>query len=275
MSRALKLIISIIFFSFTIAAEKIKKIFGKTVKGTLVVLTYHTVPDNGLEIFEKQMAQLLKTGKPVFADIKSPLPYGMHFIAVTFDDGFVSVGENALPILQKKNIPVTLFIPAGCLGIRPLWVKNDNHIFSKETVMSADQVRKLPKELIKFGSHCMSHPKITKLDIEQAKIELFDSRRSLGDILSYEINMLSFPYDDYNNHIVELAKKAGYSRVFSNTPIFPISKIDTFLMGRILVTMDDWGIEYWLKIRGAYQWLGPALKIKRKLKSIFSPVIST
>ena len=89
----------------------------------------------------------------------------------------------------------------------------------------------------------------------------------LEKILGAPINILSFQYDDYNDDIIKTAEQAGYNRVFSDLPTFPSSKISSYLMGRISVSPDDRHIEYWLKLRGAYQWLPFAVNIKRKLQA--------
>ena len=81
-------------------------------------------------------------------------------------------------------------------------------------------------------------------------------------LLGKDITILSFPYDDYNDEIVDIAGDAGYSHVFKDLPTYPISKTDSFLLGRISVSPEDWRMEYGLKLKGAYQWLPFAVKIK-------------
>ena len=40
--------------------------------------------------------------------------------AVTFDDAFVSVIDNAPPELAKREMPCTIFVPVAALGRRPV-----------------------------------------------------------------------------------------------------------------------------------------------------------
>ncbi len=76
------------------------------------------------EHFAEQMEALRRVGAPLgVADFvrlhrEGNLPKGS--ICVTFDDGFVDVLENAVPILETYEIPATVYCISGCLG-QPLW----------------------------------------------------------------------------------------------------------------------------------------------------------
>ena len=92
-----------------------------------------------------------------------------------------------------------------------------------------------------------------------------DSLKSFEEnILHRDISLLSLPYGSYDKDIIELSKRAGYERIFLNIPTFSSSKIGGYLVGRIHISLDDWLIEYRLKLLGAYQWLPVAIFIKRK-----------
>ena len=41
-------------------------------------------------------------------------------MAVTFDDGYVSVYENAMPILKELGLPGTIFMPTALIGNEPI-----------------------------------------------------------------------------------------------------------------------------------------------------------
>lgn len=265
LNRIFKFTISAFFFIFAGFVKTIRILAGKKIVGPLVILTYHSVQPHQKSRFSDQMDILIREGTPVFADIEGPLPENTHHIAVTFDDGYLSFMENALPNLQKRTIPAILFIPVGYLGKLPGWITNKDHSYYHEKLVSADQLKGLLNNQLKIGSHCVSHPRLTTLDPQQAEKELFESKSILEDLLGKEVTTLSFPYNDFNCDIVHLARQAGYSRVFANVPVYPNSKVEQFLHGRIEVSPEDWSMEYWLKVRGAYQWLSLAIKIKRIL----------
>jgi peptidoglycan/xylan/chitin deacetylase (PgdA/CDA1 family) len=149
------------------------------------------------------------------------------------------------------------------VGNYPGWIKNPDHENAREILMTAEELRALPIEMVRIGSHCVTHPRLTSLNKKQAVQELSESKKQLELVLGKKVPTLAFPYDDYNDEVVELARQAGYSRVFKDLPTNPMSRMDGFLSGRISVSPEDWGIEYWLKLRGAYQWLPLAVKRKR------------
>jgi len=268
LDRVTKLVISLLFFYLDRIARMIFKLGRKHSPGTLVVLTYHAVKPHQREKFEKQMNLLLKSGKAVRADVGSHLPDGTHHIAVTFDDGFQSILENALPVLSKWIIPFTVFVPTGFIGRGPGWIENPGHENYGEIVLTEDQLKRLADQGGLVGSHGITHPKLKRLDLKEAKKEILDSKTKLESILRREILLFSFPYNDFNNRLIELAKEAGYMRVFANVPTYPTSQIDRFLLGRIDVKADDWGLEYWLKLKGAYQWLPLAIWVKDKFRML-------
>lgn len=52
------------------------------------------------------------------------LKNNLNYAALTFDDGFYSVYENAHPILKQRNIPYTIFLNKGAIQNNQLWVSN-------------------------------------------------------------------------------------------------------------------------------------------------------
>jgi peptidoglycan/xylan/chitin deacetylase (PgdA/CDA1 family) len=214
------------------------------------------------------MDELVKVGTAVSADVANPLRNGLHYVAVTFDDGFQSVLDNALPVLLERNIPATIFVTTGYLGKKPGWICNPLHNNVNEVMMQEDQIRGLPDDLITFGSHCVSHPKLAEIGQEAAMRELVDSKRTLEEISNRPVTMFSFPYGSYDEKIIELSKLAGYKRVFLNIPASSISLFDGYLIGRVPVSPDDWLFEYRLKCLGAYQWLPIAIVLKKNLVSL-------
>lgn len=266
--RLIKITFALVDFLINKIIVSIARLCGKQLGGTLVILNYHSVRENQKNNFQTQMKKLKNIGTPVFADIGQPLSQGAHCIALTFDDGFYNVLKNALPIIGELGIPATLFIPAGYLGKLPGWIRNPAHENAGEIIVSAEQLRALPPDLVKIGSHCLTHPVLSSLTPEQVRRELSESKEILEVITGREITLLSFPYDDCAPRIIEAAKQVGYEKVFSNT--FPLlqTMTDGFLNGRVDISPYDWKLEYWLKLRGAYRWVPFIKGIRRGLVAL-------
>ncbi len=233
----------------------------------MVVLMYHSVKSEQRSQFERHLNEILKLGHVVSADTNS-LNNLKNNIAVTFDDGFQNILNNALPLMQQKKIPATIFIPTGYLGKKPGWINNPLDSNANELLMTEEQLKALPNNLIAIGSHTVSHQHLKGVKRDTLIRELIDSKSKLESLLCEQITLLSLPYGSFDKKHTELYKEVGYKRIFLNIPTFPASKTDSYVIGRISVSFDDWLIEYRLKLLGAYQWLPFAINTKNKIKSI-------
>lgn len=264
-SRILKLLISIFFYAIYKSYFAIGSLLGRKISPTLVVITYHPVKTADAARFEKQMSMLLNAGRPISLNGNlSSLSCGCN-IAVTFDDAYQSVLQNALPVLQAKNIPATIFVPTGCLGEKPAWIRDSGHAYVNETVVTAEQLKALSADLTTIGSHTVSHINLNHSDEDTVRREIADSKNTLELLLHKEVTLFAAPYATLNEKHAELFRQAGYQRVFLNIPTFPATKTDLYILGRTSVEPTDWLVEYRLKLLGAYQWLPLAINLKKKL----------
>ncbi len=263
--RLIKLSISLCYFLWTEAGNAIRSLVGNTPAGTCVVIHYHAVAPEERNRFARQMDILLLHAKPIAADHNELLHPGQHHVAVTFDDGFMSAVENAIPELELRKIPMAFFIPPGLLGTSPHWPGYGPEGGDHEIIVTAECLRQLPSDLITFGSHSMTHAWLPPLSDEEAKFQISESRTELKKLLNRDIKLFSFPYGALNRRLVELCREAGYERVFSVLPTPAFTNPKEFVTGRIAVNPTDWKLEFRLKILGAYQWLPRIIAFKRKL----------
>jgi peptidoglycan/xylan/chitin deacetylase (PgdA/CDA1 family) len=263
--RLIKLSISLCYFAWTEAGNAIRSLMGNMPAGTCVVIHYHSVAPKERTRFSRQMDILLLHAKPIAADYHETLQAGQHHVAVTFDDGFMSVVENAIPELEKRKIPMAFFIPPGLLGTSPRWPGYGPEGSADEIIATAECLRQLPPDLITFGSHTMTHEWLPPLSDEEAKFQISASRTELKKLLNRDIKLFSFPYGALNWRLVELCREAGYERVFGVLPTTAFADPKEFVTGRIAVNPADWELEFRLKILGAYQWMPRFIAFKRKL----------
>jgi peptidoglycan/xylan/chitin deacetylase (PgdA/CDA1 family) len=211
---------------------------------------------------------LLRRARPTRVDRKETLSPGVHYAAVTFDDGYQNVIENALPELEKRRIPSTIFIITEALGKYPHWLTEPHGSARHTKVMSSNQLRNLPLDLVTVGSHTMTHPALPALNDTDAKRELSESRAQLEKMLEREIRLFSFPYGAFNPKLIEWCREAGYERVFTVVPTLTFFDPREFVSGRVPVEPTDWPLEFRLKLMGAYRWLPVAFSLKRRVLSI-------
>jgi peptidoglycan/xylan/chitin deacetylase (PgdA/CDA1 family) len=269
LNRLAKILISLLFQTCCVVVGAVRRVFGTPRPGTYAVLTYHAVPTNARERFARQMDILLHCGEPADLQIEKNARANTHCVAVTFDDGFQSVFDNAVPELRKRRIPATVFLPPGLLGKKPEWMKETSLVFRQERIITMDEMKKQSDDLVTFGSHTFTHARLRRLSENEARKEIAASKTSIESITGKPAHFFAFPYGEWNDDLVRLAKEAGYRHAFTALPdLYPPTGRE-FLVGRTDVSPNDWPLEFRLKVLGAYRWMAVAVPIKRRLRHLF------
>src|SRR3954452_10810505 len=158
---------------------------------------------------------------------------------ITFDDGWKSQYEVAWPILKKFNYPVTLFIYTE--GIKP------GH-FSGGESMSWEQLAEMRDGGVDIQGHTATHSDLRKPYDKVAKKklspeeyeewlqkEIAGSKQMIEQKLGVKVNCFAVPYGFHNDHIRDVAMKAGYEALFTvyGQPITmhtPLNSVGRYLM---------------------------------------------
>jgi peptidoglycan/xylan/chitin deacetylase (PgdA/CDA1 family) len=264
--RFIKFFISACFWFGCLVLNGLRRMVGRKIPPTFVILYYHAVTQGDRNRFTKQIEDMTRLAKFIPVDSENTLIDGVHHIAITFDDGFRSVSENALPELIKRRIPIAIFIPTGYIGRKTDWIEDKSHEDRCEMVMTEEEIKRLPEDLVTLGSHSVSHPNLRLIEEDTLRRELIESKEKLQLITGRKITLMSIPYGEYDERIVEVALQVGYRRVFSSLP--RLIKKREYVVERVPVRPSDWTLEFRLKVLGAYQWLPFALVLKRKVCSV-------
>ena len=158
---------------------------------------------------------------------------------LTLDDGWKSQHEVAWPILKKFNYPFTLFIYTE--GIRP------GH-FSGGESMSWEQLAEMRDAGVDIQGHTATHQdlrrpydkvakkKLSPPEYEQwLENEVAGSKQMIEQKLGVKVNCFAVPYGFHNDHIRDVAMKAGYEALFTvyGQPITmrtPLSSVGRYLI---------------------------------------------
>jgi peptidoglycan/xylan/chitin deacetylase (PgdA/CDA1 family) len=190
----------------------------------VMVLCYHAVsPAWGAPLavtpadFERQLTALLKRGFKGATFTEAVLsPPHRRTLAVTFDDGYASVLERAVPILSRLGLPATVFVPTAFMDRRqPLVWNGVGHWagtpFADELRgMDWDDLRRLVSLGWEVGSHTRTHPRLTSLDHRATRVELADSRLACERRLGTRCTAIAYPYGDADRRVTAAAAQAGY-----------------------------------------------------------------
>ncbi len=265
--RMTKLTISLLFYAAREFWRFVLQLAGRSPDRKLVILYYHGIPDAYRSSFVRQLEAIRRGAQVVPASYRGRLPSRVPNVAITFDDAYVSVAENALSELTSRGFHSTIFVPIGALGSPPTWQMEDGSPDAHETVVSADQLTKLPSSLVAVGSHSCTHPRLSRLAPSEAKNEIEGSRIKLEELTKQDVRLFAFPYGDHDASTIELCRMAGFEYVFSTSP----NPVDTtgsaFVRGRVKVDPFDGPLEFFLKFNGAYAWAPYVSSWKKRLRS--------
>jgi peptidoglycan/xylan/chitin deacetylase (PgdA/CDA1 family) len=185
------------------------------------VVVYHTIssPPTALpsnidvspEKFESHLRWLARRRKRVETlERLLSIPESERRIAITFDDGFQDNLTVALPLLEKYELPATIFVAAGFIG--------------KEGYLTVDDLKILGKHpLITIGSHGLTHAHFPAMSDDEARFELVESRRILEAATGRKVDLLAWSYGDCNSRLERLSEESGFRAAWSvwngwNTP---------------------------------------------------------
>jgi peptidoglycan/xylan/chitin deacetylase (PgdA/CDA1 family) len=150
-------------------------------------------------------------------------------VLITFDDGYRSILDVALPALRDHGFFATVFVVTGLLGESNKWDADE----IQEPLLSVDEVRRAQADGHDVQSHTRTHPDLNALSTEDALVELRASRLDLERILGTPIRVVAYPWGNPSSQVCGLAKQAGYEagvilrrRVnFDTTPAFELRRI--------------------------------------------------
>jgi peptidoglycan/xylan/chitin deacetylase (PgdA/CDA1 family) len=260
--RLVKFAISAAVFAWDAFVSAACALLGYCRPGTCIVLYYHSIRPQERDRFAQQLSVIQRLSKLIDATHEFALQGGIRYIAVTFDDAFENFLTVAVPELQKRRIPSTMFVISGAVG------RAFGPVSAPEKVMTLQQLADLPRQLVSIGSHTETHPYLPELDEATARQELRESKSALEQLLGREVSTFSFPFGGFSQRLIQICREVGYRRVFTTLPEFTASlRSEVFVVGRVRVDPSDWPWEFRMKACGAYRWLPAAIRWKGKLLS--------
>ena len=188
----------------------------------MLVLTYHSISDGpppacvSRRRFAEQLDFLLAAGWKAIglpalvgqleaAEASDPTTFAVTFdpatFAVTFDDGYADFLSDALPVLEERSVPVTLFAVssadrdqldqlAGGAGGR---------------LLRRDELAEVAGRGVEIGAHTVSHRRLTALDDATLDRELAESKCTLEAIGGAPISSFAYPFGDFDRRVMRAA----------------------------------------------------------------------
>jgi peptidoglycan/xylan/chitin deacetylase (PgdA/CDA1 family) len=133
---------------------------------------------------------------------------------LTFDDGYRSMKQTALPVLKSLGFPSVVFVSVGHIGSTNRF---DAHVEPEEPICDWDDLEELQRANVSVQSHGVSHRHFSKLDDAQIRYEIEYSKRLVEHHMGHAVDMFSFPYGDNGAEplfTTAILRNAGYSAAF-------------------------------------------------------------
>jgi len=223
---------------------------------------YHHVFSDEKKGFEKQLNYLNNFGDFISMDqacelIQSDDPIPGRFFCISFDDGFLNTSLNMMEITDKLSIPVIIYLATDYIGLD----SQDTGDIKKIKQFHPEDPKLIPfldwsdclemlKHNVTFGSHTLSHAKLSKINTSEIEIELKKSKEIIEKELGVSCNHFACPWGrtgiDFDPAITtEIAKNLGYQS-FATTDRGRMKKGDDLFQLKRQHLLANWGI-YQLK----------------------------
>lgn len=190
-----------------------------------------------------------------------------QLFVLTFDDAYSDFYTKAMPVLNKYNMPATLFVTTGYIddpGMVPVSRKGADS--KKLSPMTWDQLRELSKEpLITIAAHTHRHSEMTLLTDEEILDDLLLSKSRFMDELGFVPHHFAYPRGAWNHRVVECIKPLFSSAAIVGGEVATKRNSKKYTIPRICVRRSD-GV-FWFKYRvHGYLWLEE--KVAKYIKAI-------
>lgn len=246
--------ISTSLISFYLANYLIKK---KTFNiKCLPVLLYHDITDKfywtfsrtTVGIFKRQMSYLKKKGYDEIniSNLKRDIKIDEKVFSLTFDDGFESLFENVLPILNKLDYRATVFINTGFMGKKNSWDVNLCNLEKKH--MNWDKIEILLDNKWTIGSHSHLHRDYTKISKNEIEEDIGKSIDEIKKNLGFYPKYFSYPFGRTNKKIEDIVKKSGIEIAVTSYPESNLNK-NYFAYGRRPVYLFDTSVDVYNRVK--------------------------
>ena len=161
-----------------------------------------------IEQFEEHL-EILASGEysvwpleEIISNLQAGKPVPDRTVAITVDDAYLSVYEEAMPRLKARGFHATLFV-----ATRPVDRNLGNY-------MNWDQLREWQAAGFDIGSQTQTHPHMHRLSVEANREELEVSNERFLAELGIRPTLFAYPYGEYNLDVIDLVKAAGFEAAF-------------------------------------------------------------
>jgi len=165
--------------------------------------------------------------------------------AITFDDGYEETLSLALPLLEARSLPASVFVVSSLIGGKATWNAEPQQLLTRT------QLLELHSSGIFIGSHGRTHRRLSTLDPGAIRDEVQGSREELEHVLGSPVRFLAYPHHDFDSRVAAAAEEAGYygaagGRAGNHEP-YNLHRIDAGQMSTRQIQLHVSGLHRWAR----------------------------
>jgi peptidoglycan/xylan/chitin deacetylase (PgdA/CDA1 family) len=226
----------------------------------LRILFYHRVSDERDELavrprtFRRQMDYLAAQSYRV-VDVMEAVELldnggvSSKTVGLSFDDGFLDVAEEALPILAERGFRATVFV---CPGVIDGWSRFDWYK-RQPPILGWDEIAELDAEgTLRFEAHSLTHPNLLRLRDEGSREEIIGSKVALEARLGRPVRAFSYPAGLFGPRERAFVAESGFDVAVSCEPGLNTRSTDRLALRRRQVDARDSLLDFLAKVGGGH-----------------------
>jgi peptidoglycan/xylan/chitin deacetylase (PgdA/CDA1 family) len=180
--------------------------------GTVSLTVFHVIKGSGTLDIDNYVLKRITSDSTVF---------DKGYVSLTFDDGWLSAYQNAVPILNAAGFKsnqyiVTDYLTSNYPGyVKPVHVldmQSDGHV---------------------IDAHTRSHPNLTTLTSSQQQAEIAGSRQDLLDLGATPVSAFAYPLGAYNSSVQQQVRNAGFIGARSSNGGYNDKRTDKYALRRV------------------------------------------
>ena len=163
-------------------------------------------------------------------------------VYITFDDGFHSFADKAVPALTRYGMTGTVFVPTAYVGGPAGWLASLGE--DRRRLMTWDELSAVIGSGMEVGAHGHRHLQCDLVKPDLVQSELYNGRALLEERLGVPVRSMAYPYGWHDRAVRAAVRATGYELAFEvgdnvQRGVVPAASSDKVLRIRRLVIDTD------------------------------------
>ena len=217
-----------------------------------VILMYHRfgeddLPNSSIQLeqFEAHLEELKSGGYTVLpltrivTALRNRQPLPERTVAITIDDAYRSVYEEAWPRLKAAGYPFTLFVSTDVID------------GGGADYMRWTEIRELARGGVAIGNQTASHPHLPEITLDKAKDEIRYASSRIEKEIGQRPAFFAYPYGEYSLALRDAVAEAGFAAGFGQHSGVAHDRADLMQLPRFPLNENYGGIDRFRLIASA------------------------